>query len=260
MRSTPRRCSCAVTAILAAAVCLGPPQSSRAEEFCVETDVFVEREEEPVLRTRTLFAAGIVYDFLLTGSREIAIFDPRRGRFVLLNEQRKVQTSLTIEDILKFTAAIQAASQQEGTPDFFQRDWSLSEDEKSGWLELSGERIRYRARGKKPEDTTAARRYREFADWYARLNAMRRGNVPPFARIELNKALAERELIPTEIERILSSGNVTRRKHVARSRHLAHWRLSNTDRKRIQEAAELQARLPQVPFSEYRELNGAPAQ
>jgi hypothetical protein len=206
-----------------------------------------------VLRTRTLFASGVVYDFLLSDTHEIAIFDSRRGRFVLLDEQRKMQTTLTTEDILKFTAAIQAASQEKGTPDFFQRDWSLTHDEKSGWLELSGERIRYRAQGTKPEDATAARRYREFADWYARLNAMRRGNVPPFARIQLNKALVERDLIPTEIERILTSGNVTRRKHTARSRHLVHWRLSNTDRKRIQEAGELQAKLPTVPFVEYRQ-------
>ncbi len=260
MRPEHRRRSCAFVAILLTAVCLAPLRECQADEFCVETDVFVERSDDPVLRTRTLFAAGVVYDFLLSGSREITIFDPRRGRFVLLDEQRKLQTTLTTEDILKFTAAIQAASQEKGTPQFFQRDWSLSEDEKSGWLELSGERIRYRAQGSKPEEETAARRYREFADWYARLNAMRRGNIPPFARIELNKALAERNLIPTEIERILTSGGVTRRKHLARSRHLVHWRLSNTDRKRIQEAAELQAQLPHVPFSEYRDAGGGEPQ
>ena len=228
----------------------------QAADFCVETDVLLGKSEEPVLRTRTLFAAGVVYDFLLTEPREVAVFDPKRGRFALLDEKRKMQTSLTTEDILQFTAAIQAVSEAKKNPDFFQRDWSLTHDEQSGWLQLSGKRIQYRAKGILPEDKTAGRRYREFADWYARLNAMRSGNIPPFARIELNKALLERDLIPTEIERTVTTSTLPRRKHVVSSRHLVHWRLSNTDRKRIQEAAELQANLPEVPFAQFRESAG----
>lgn len=232
---------------------LAVPTQAPADDFCVETDLYVGGQPEPALRTRTLFSVGVVYDFLLGGSEEITIFDPKRGRFVLLDRARKVQTALTNEDILQFTAAIQAASQEKGGEVFYQREWSLAFDESSGWLTLSGERLMYRARGAPPELASAARQFREFADWYARLNAMRSGNIPPFARLELNKALLNRGLIPTEIERTVTSDSLPKRKHMVRSQHLVHWRLSNTDHKRIQEAAQLRATFPEIPFVEYRQ-------
>jgi hypothetical protein len=235
-------------------VSLLAPSEARSDDFLVETDIFVGATNEPALQTRTLFASGVVYDFMLSGSREIVIFDPKRGKFVLLDREHQVQTSLANEEILKFTAGIQAASQEKGDEVFFQRDWSLNFDQESGWLELSGEHLQYRAKGIAPEDSGAARQYREFADWYARLNAMRHGNIPPFARIELNRALLNRGLLPTEIERTISVDSVPRRKYVVRSRHLAQWGLSNTDHKRIQDASELRATLEEVSFLQYRKI------
>lgn len=233
----------------------------QADDFLVETDIFVGMANEPAVQTRTLFASGVVYDFMLTGSQEIVIFDPKRGKFVLLDRGHRVQTALANEEILKFTAGIQAASQEKGDEVFFQRNWSLTFDEKTGWLELSGEHLQYRAKGIPPEDAGAARQYREFADWYARLNAMRQGNIPPFARIELNRALLNRGLLPTEIERTISVASVPKRKYVVHSRHLAQWGLSNTDHKRIQDASELRATLEEIPFLEYRKvISGKPAE
>ena len=50
-----------------------------AEDFRVETDVFVGGEKEPVAQNVTLFSGGLVYDFPLIGPQEITVFDAARG-------------------------------------------------------------------------------------------------------------------------------------------------------------------------------------
>ena len=90
--------------------------------------------------------------------------------------------------------------------------------------------------GVKPEHDGAERRYCEFADWSARLNGLRPGNLPPFPRMELNKALAEPQMLPEEIERTVSTTHLTgRRTETIRSRHLFNWSLSKPDHERIEE-------------------------
>ena len=57
-----------------------------AEEFRVDTDVYLEGEgKEPIAETLTLFSNGLIYDFILTGSEEITIFDVDRGHIVMLD-------------------------------------------------------------------------------------------------------------------------------------------------------------------------------
>jgi hypothetical protein len=133
----------------------------------------------------------------------------------------------------------------------------LSFDEQSDWLTLSSKVLTYRMRGSAPKQASAVETYRQFADWYARLNATRPGNLPPFARLELNKATAARGLIPEEVELTVVPPNLlTGRKLVVRSHHLVNWLLSNTDRKRVDEAGKYLADFQTVGFREYR--NTAP--
>ena len=67
-------------------------------------------------------------------------------------------------------------------------------------LKLSGRPIEYIALGQRPEREGAAKIYRHFADWYARLNATRPGNLPAGARLALNEELGRRELLPREVD------------------------------------------------------------
>ncbi len=79
-----------------------------AEEFRIDTDVFVDEEVEPVIETLTIFSDGIVYDFLLNGVEEITLFDRKRQRLVLMDTQRRVKTELSTDSILGFVAQMQA--------------------------------------------------------------------------------------------------------------------------------------------------------
>ncbi len=236
----------------------GFPWCCMASEFRVETDVFVNGARDPAVQTRTIFAEGVVYDFLLTGAQEITVFDRSRNRLVLLDPQRKVKTQLSLDgDILTYVAEMKAQL-AEGNREFLLGEQMKTTEEADGWIALSNGRMTYRAEGITPKTAEMAGEYQQFADWYARLNAMRQGNPPPFARIRLNAALASRGLVPKTIERtIVQKHGLTDRKQVLRSQHLANWCLSQTDRKQIDRVGACLADFTDVTVREYFRLPDA---
>jgi hypothetical protein len=230
------------------------PQPVLAEEFRIETDVFVGDAKEPVAETLTIFTNGVVYDFLLTGVEEITLFDPARDRLVLMDTKRKIKTELTMNSILEFVAHMKVQLSDDHRS-YLLGETAEMETDDEGWLALANEQVMYRAECIKPEDKTTAAEYREFADWYARLNAMRPGNLPPFMRLRLNSEIARRGMLPKTIELTISKKRVlTDKSVVVRSKHLANWRLSSTDRKWIDRAGTHLANYPTVTFREYIQL------
>lgn len=233
-----------------------PALPATGDEFRIETDVFLGTEKEPVAQSVTLFSGGLVYDFPLIGPQEVTVFDGSRGRFILLDVPRKTKTTLLTQELLEITAAIKVQAQELDGVFAFAADPQFKQevDASEGWLTLSSNLLSYRAKGVKPQLPEAAATYREFADWYARLNATRPGNLPPFARLELNRALAERQEVPEEVELTVEPKNRwAGRKVVIRSRQIFNWRLSNTDRKRIDTAGSQMADFEAVSFQEYRQ-------
>jgi len=224
----------------------------------METAIYRAGDKTPVAETLTIFTDGIVYDFLLGNAREMTMFDRTHDRIVLLDPARQVKAELSTEAILAFVAKMKTRL------DDVQRRYlngagMTLETEADGWIKLSNDRVIYRARGVRPKESSATLEYRQFADWYARLNAMRLGNLPPFARLRLNAELAERGMIPQEVQRtvVLKKG-LTESKETLRSRHVTNWRLSQTDRKWIDRVGTYLTTFRTVPFSEYvRQTNMA---
>ena len=223
----------------------------QAQEFRMDTEIFVEGEQEPVAKTLTIFADGIVYDFLLDDTKEMTMFDQTHSRIVLLDPERKVKAELSTDAILAFIAKMKARL------DDTQRRYLIGagmelDTEPNDWIKLSNDRVIYRAQGVRPKESSATLQYRQFADWYARLNAMRLGNLPPFARLRLNAELAERGLIPQEVERtVVLKRGLTESKETLRSRHSTNWRLSQTDRKWIDRVGTYLSVFQTVPFTQY---------
>ena len=248
MRDSIRPVAIAVTLLAGSAV------SAQMDEFRIDTDVFLGEEKEPFAQNITIFTAGLVYDFPMIGPEEITVFDPTRGRFVLLDTERRVKTTLSTQELLEFTAAMKVQADEAGGvfaaaahPQFEQ-----SVDNDGEWLTLQSKLLTYRAKGATPKIQDAAASYQQFANWYARLNATRPGSLPPFARIELNRALVEKGWIPEEVELTVNPpSRLVGRKLVVRSRHLPYWRLSNTDRKRIDTAGTHMVEFEAVSFKQY---------
>ena len=210
-----------------------------ALDFRVETDVFIGTEKDPFVENLTLFSGGQVYDFLLSGSREITIYDPLRGQFKLLDTERKLRSNISTQQLLEKVDTLEAAIAKGDDP--FLRaiikpkfETKLEEFEESGEtrvrITMTSKEITYKVVGRRPEHAEAVHAYRQFGDFFARFNAARPGSLPPGSRLALNQVLAERGLVPIEIERtVVSPGQ----KLEVRSRHLINWILSKQDLQRI---------------------------
>ena len=234
----------------------------RAGDFRVETDIFLGAEKEPSVQYLTLFQDNTVYDFRETSPKEITLYEIPRNRVVLLDESRKVKVTFTIDQLLR-TAADMKSHVDETNPLFFfacHPVFDRTLDDKTNALTLASKQLTYRIKGTKPKHADAVRRYQEFADWSARLSAMRPGGLPPFARIEANTAIAEKGWLPDEVERNVTAGSLLHQKKLdLRTRHLPNWTLSETDAKRIGRAGDYLVTFTEIPFAEYRELEKSAA-
>ena len=115
-----------------------------AQDFRIETDVFLDEEKEPVVETLTIFTNGLVYDFMLTGTEEVTLFDRDRNRLVLMDTERKVKTELTMDSILSFVAQMKAQLSDEQRKFLLSATSDAAIDEE-GWLKLANDRVVYRA-------------------------------------------------------------------------------------------------------------------
>jgi len=237
-----------------AALVSRPSAAAADDVFRVETDIFVGKQTES-LQYLTLFTDRIVYDFRVTRPEEITVYDWDRHRIVLLDPSRKWKATLSTDEVLGFTAALKSHV-SESNPVFYAAthpEFSEPTDSEGGWLTLSNKHVTYRFRGEAPKNPESVARYREFADWSARLSAMRPGNLPPFARIDTNKRIADRGWLPEEVERIIDPAKLGQKKVEVRSRHLANWLLSESDRKRIDRVGDHLAAFQEVTFQEFRD-------
>jgi len=234
------------------------------QDWRIQTQIFSGSQAEPVAENLTLFSGRRVYDFLLAPPQEITIFDFDAGLFVLLDAGRKFKTTISRDQVLEFTARLKAraASDERIRPlARFAADPKFDQDiDKSGRrVTLSSRIMTYRARGIAVKDTDTAGQHHRFSDWSARLNATRRGALPPFARLELNEVLAERKLIPTEVKLTISSSDRAGSDPVTlRSHHAITWRLTEADRKRIRAARAREVQFKPVKFETYRRLDAMP--
>lgn len=226
-----------------------------ADVFRMETEVFVNGETKAAAEYLTLFTETAIYDFKLTSPEEVTVFDLQRNRIVVLDVASRRKATVSTDEILQFTAKIKPIV-DESNPVFFAAahpQLQISTDEDESKMTFASKHLTYAVTGVKPKHASATRRYQEFADWSARLSAMRLGNLPPFARIEVNRSIAEREWIPEEVERIVNPAKLGQRKQEVRTTHYSNWMLSDSDRKKIDKVGDQMAEFEGVELRELRE-------
>ncbi|MCA9235886.1 MAG: hypothetical protein KDA44_10475 [Planctomycetales bacterium] len=225
-----------------------------AQEFRVETEVFIADEPEPASRTVTLFENGAVYEFV-DHPPQVIVYRrgnaDRPGQFILLDRTSKRRTDVPVDRMNALMDKVQAwaAANDDAlikfsaAPEFeetFERDF--------GQLTLTSKEWTYKVATVPAEDAAALIRFRDFTDAYARLNALLYGEMPPGPRLALNEALEKHGVVPVEIRRILGDDEDTQ----VRAAHLFSWRLSRDDRGRIDEAQRFLANFEKVDNETYR--------
>lgn len=232
---------------------------AHGQKFRVDSELFENQQKEPFLITLTIFRDGTVYDFRWTEPKEVTVLDTKNGRFTLIDEANRQKATVTTKELLEFSLELETHAAKEkdrlfafcAAPQF---EISQKPIEMNGQslveLRLSSKLMTYVANGVKPQLEESGRAYRHFADWCARLNATRGGNLPPGARLALNKALAEGDLLPLEITRT-TGGTLLEKKLELRSQHRVNWTLSGEDERQIERASDMMATFENVSYSDY---------
>jgi hypothetical protein len=207
---------------------------SIAEGFRIETKIFVGDEEEPVSEATTLFLDGVVYDFLAKPA-QTAVFrkpgDEKPGRFILLNADERTRTELSTEQLAGAMDKLRnwAGRQRDPFLKFAANpEFEESFEPESGKLLLASHLENYTVTTTPAEHPQAVAEYREFLDWYTRLNTLLSAGPPPEPRLRLNEALARHKAVPLQVE-LTRAGE----KEPLRAEHAFTWRLSREDLERI---------------------------
>ncbi len=232
-----------------------------AQEFRIDTHVVDNQTNKVLSESLTLFSDGVVYDFMLKGNKEIAILDTTRRQYIaLLNPSNKKMWTMNKQDLSSVVASLKTSDRSKREPFFFDPQFATKFNQKTNRLTLASEKLTYTVVTATPKFSAAVQQYREFADWTARLHSTMPGTMPPFARLTLNDALAQRGFIPVTVKlSIKERGKIlTKRRHYT-SHHLTTWMLNNNDRERIQQAQNALATFEPVRALEYRELASLPA-
>jgi hypothetical protein len=251
---TVLRFTVAFLLVVAAQAIFGPVLA--AQEFRIYTRVSQEMGGTPetagdakqnavIARSLTLFHAGKVYDYI-DSVGEVTIFEPGRKRFTILSTTRRMTTQVKFDELLgklniaqKAIESFVAVPNSKGgpplkvakalnfqlAPDF---DTKYATDGKA--LTLNSPFVRYEARCSKAKAPQALTAYLHYADWTCRLNyVLHPLTLYPASRLELNEALLEHDVIPTEVRLTIAGDNPLQFK----AEHEIHWQLDKKDREYI---------------------------
>jgi len=166
---------------------LAVARPAAGDDFRVENSVFAENQQQPESRSTTIFAGGLVYDFL-DRPPEAIVLDQAAGRFTLLDLQRRVRTELPMEDVAAFSRQLkQWAAQHKDDPLLrFMAEPSFQEqfDPKTRRLTLKSPWLTYELQLTDPGGGSAVAQYHDFSDWYYRLNVLLNpGSRPPLGPV-----------------------------------------------------------------------------
>jgi|TARA_B110000116_G_scaffold245674_1_gene236914 hypothetical protein len=228
----------------------------QSEDFRMQTSVFVGNSSAPAVSSLTMFNGTTIYDFIENESEfgEITVFDVKRGRFVLLDPHRKVKTTLTKDFLVQFLDQVLSQTSSTALTKYVQPKLQYEFNLSMKTVRVTSDHLTYQATGISPKFDSSIQRYRHFADWVARLNSTRIGNLPPYSRFELNRLMAKQKLLPKSIKRTLMLDEVGLRKQIVRSEHVINWQLTNTDRKRISQTGDQMATFKEVSADEFWQL------
>jgi hypothetical protein len=232
-------------------------QEDRAVAFRVATDIYLDEKKPPLKQSLTLFSQGVYYDLEESENGLITVIDPKRNRIVLLDRQRMVKSTLSLEQL---QMTVSNARAQAGDKISAVRDASYqTQKDGSTIATVSNDFIEYRAVTQSVPNPNFAKQFADFADWSSRLNAVTQPKLPPYLRMDLNRLISEHGAIPTEIRRV-SRKQHGGKENVVSSRLMPVWQLSQDDHARIARCAANIAEFREVPEAEYWKPNAvAPA-
>ena len=238
------------------AVAAGP---SADADFRIDNKVFVDGQTTPTSESTTIFHQGVVYDFMKQ-PEEVIVLDKAADRFVLLDTLRKIRAELSTANLLDFNEQLRQSARKQSDPLLnFLADPEFKEefDETAQELTLSSDWMTYRVLLEKVDESEIMALYREFSDWYARLNTrMSPGSRPATARLLVNEALSRRKATARNVALTITLRKTFPPKRMSlHSEHQLIRHIAESDLDRVTQTRQFMTIFKPVSFEEYLAAN-----
>lgn len=231
-----------------------------ANDFRIETQIYLGADQQPVSQNLTLFTGGMVYDFEMSNDAkpkplEIVIYNSHDKAFVLIDMERGIRLELSQLQLIKMVEGLRQQTAQNDLTRFLVDDHFDEEvDFSSRIVSLRNDNIEYWYKGLKLADDTILPAYFEFLDQYTRLNASDPTKLPPFPRLRLNQSIKKYGWIPNEVKVTLHENELIKTRIEIRSEHSLILSLSDADKERIKGAKAKWMSSKAVDLATYRGL------
>ncbi len=232
-----------------------------AQEFKIESQTYFGDSLSPAKQATTLFADGLVYEFLADGNPaqnviETTIYESKTKRVVLLDPRRQAKLEMIDVRLLKMVDGLRRELAQNKSAQFLVNEEYTEESDLSGnWIKLSSPSFTFRIQGERPANLHNAVAYFEYLDNFARIPASDPRAFAPFPKMKLNESIKRAGWIPNEI-RVEAGSNIFFKNGLKQTSKLTLIEgLSAQDRDRIAAAKRDWMNFQPMSLIEYRGLD-----
>lgn len=232
---------------LAIVVCMLSASVLNAADFQVTNMIFRGTDMQPFATTQTIFKDNVVYDHSLGQSGQAMIIDFHANRVTLLDEARKRQLSLDIREIIELSTYLRT-NLDFNTPllQFCNKPaFQMNQEPQNNRVVFAGNPLTYDLTTQPIADKGIVQDFARFCDWSADINFTCAAGYPSQARKDVNGYFSANSVLPTEIRRVIRSGDPAENETV-RSSHTYRWSLNQTDLVTVQNLRNQQATFAKV--------------
>lgn len=225
--------------------------------FRIESETFSGDTVQPASRRLVLFDAGVIYEMWLDDDRVATLYDPGRERVLLIDREHLEYSEVSTTQLLTVSAQARAQVEQEGRGDYFglRAEVRLDQSETETPTELHviefGD-TRYETTTRELKNPAVGAAYYQYAQLAAQLNIYRKTGPPPFARLNLIKAVTDKGRLPLSTTLEVTQGGGLKKLRLRAQMEVID-QLSKVDRERIANIGETLARSKKVPIEAFQQ-------
>lgn len=228
-----------------------------AQQFKIESQIYINGEDQPSSSNVTMFSDGLVFDFQSKGtqSHEVTILQPKQHQTILLDRLRRMKLVLDDVQLIKMADALRRETSQDEVAGFLVNErFEETINYDNGTVTLKSPTIAYALRGSRPTDLKVFPIYSNFIEAFTRLQVSDPHAFSPFPRMRLNETIRKLGWIPSEVTVTFQSNQLMKQGLTATSKHTFISELSSADRTQISEIKAEWLNFESVDLYEFRHL------
>jgi len=231
--------------------------SVHAQQFKIESQIYINGEDQPSSSNVTMFSEGLVFDFQTNGtqSHEVTILQPKQHQTILLDRLRRIKLVLDDVQLIGMADALRRETAQDKTAGFLVNErYKETITLENGAATLKSPTIAYSIRGSRPTDIQVFPIYSNFIEAFTRLQVADPHAFSPFPRMRLNETIRKLGWVPSEVKVTFQSNPLMKQGLTATSKHTYIDGLSSADQGKIAELKAEWLNFEEVDLYEFRHL------